>query len=427
MAGPDGERSGVQVMQLRVMSAEKLLAGDATPLHKFELGTALPEGFTFLTRRPLPVRQLVLHGRLQHLPLRARHGEARGAEQRGGRLFPADAARRQAAARLPLRGRGVRAGDDRAPAHRRPQRDPLPRRGDRHDAPASCSCGARARRARWTTRPASVARAPYHPQREMSLESLVPIVEGYKDSVAFGAFARFSDPIGFDNLNLTASYSPDDELESDERLHASLIYRHYLLDGGPALESRPISSTCSVRPSAAARGTAASFRYEHPLLYEPPETLSLVAKVAYFGELDTLPGFQNVAVPDRPARRGGDRARSTSSRAPPSAASMTRPASCGRCSPTPTMPKATSRRACSARSTSAGRCRFDHTSLWIRTGAGVASGERRRPAGQRVLRRVPQQLRRQRRGPALSRTAQHAGVRDRRAERPFLRRRACSN
>mgnify|MGYP000072371246 CR=1 FL=1 len=47
LAGPDGERSGMQVMQLRVMSTGRLLAGDATPLHKFEMGTAVPEGFVF--------------------------------------------------------------------------------------------------------------------------------------------------------------------------------------------------------------------------------------------------------------------------------------------------------------------------------------------------------------------------------------------
>jgi hypothetical protein len=47
VAGPDGDRSGMQVMQVRVMSTEKLLAGDATPVRRFEFGTALPEGFVF--------------------------------------------------------------------------------------------------------------------------------------------------------------------------------------------------------------------------------------------------------------------------------------------------------------------------------------------------------------------------------------------
>ncbi len=137
---------------------------------------------------------------------------------------------------------------------------------------------------------------------------------------------------------------------------------------------RPISSTCSVRPSAAARGTAASFRYEHPLLYEPPETLSLVAKVAYFGELDTLPGFQNV---ESPTDQLGEAEIGLVYRFPRSsvgsvddetgilwsvlahayhAESDITPSVFGTFDVGWPLP-------------------FDHTSVWIRTGAGVASGE----------------------------------------------------
>ena len=44
--------------------------------------------------RPLPVRQLLLHRRLEHLPLRTRDGQARSAQQRRGRFFPAGTDRR---------------------------------------------------------------------------------------------------------------------------------------------------------------------------------------------------------------------------------------------------------------------------------------------------------------------------------------------
>ena len=37
--------------------------------------------------------------------------------------------------------------------------------------------------------------------------------------------------------------------------------------------------------------------YEKPLVYAPPETMYLVTKLAYFGDLDALPGFQNVESP----------------------------------------------------------------------------------------------------------------------------------
>ena len=61
----------------------------------------------------------------------------------------------------------------------------------------------------------------YRPGRELTLEAWYPMIEGYKDSEALGVHARFSDPLGFSNASLTASYSPDDSLPSKERTHAS--------------------------------------------------------------------------------------------------------------------------------------------------------------------------------------------------------------
>ena len=47
MAGLDSSRAGAQVMQVRVMATDSLLAGDATPLRTLEFGSSVPEGFTF--------------------------------------------------------------------------------------------------------------------------------------------------------------------------------------------------------------------------------------------------------------------------------------------------------------------------------------------------------------------------------------------
>ena len=39
---------------------------------------------------------------------------------------------------------------------------------------------------------------------------------------------------------------------------------------------------------------------EHPpLIFDPPQTMDFVAKVAYYGGLDTLPGYQNVTSPSK--------------------------------------------------------------------------------------------------------------------------------
>src|SRR4029077_10016080 len=39
--------------------------------------------------------------------------------------------------------------------------------------------------------------------------------------------------------------------------------------------------------------------YDRAFVYDPPETLDFIAKVAYFGDLDQLPGFQNVPSPSK--------------------------------------------------------------------------------------------------------------------------------
>ena len=52
-----------------------------------------------------------------------------------------------------------------------------------------------------------VSEGKYNSVKNIRLESVYPVVEGYKDSVALGAAARFSDPIRLDRLRVSASYS----------------------------------------------------------------------------------------------------------------------------------------------------------------------------------------------------------------------------
>ena len=166
----------MQVMQLRVMKhRQRLMAGDATPLHSFELGTAVPEGFMFSRGRPLPVRQLLLHRRVEHLSLRAGDGEARGAEQCRSRLISGRC--RSMASELLIfhySGAGIRAGDDRAATDRRPERHQLPRRADRHAAPGRAALGAGPPSQVDYDDVASAAEATYQPCRELALESIYP-------------------------------------------------------------------------------------------------------------------------------------------------------------------------------------------------------------------------------------------------------------
>jgi len=133
----------------------------------------------------------------------------------------------------------------------------------------------------------------YRPYRELEYESGYPIIEGYRDSLALGWAMKFQDPAQLHNLDISASYSPDSSLDSDERLHFSAEYRalnwharywHNDADFydlfGPTKRSR--------------KGDTFIVGYEKALIYDKPRVLDFSADVAYYTGLDTLPGNQNI-------------------------------------------------------------------------------------------------------------------------------------
>jgi hypothetical protein len=136
----------------------------------------------------------------------------------------------------------------------------------------------------------------YVPLRELEVAAVYPMVEGYKDSVGGGALLRLADPMGFDSITLSASYSPDSTLPEDERNHVALEYRHlgWRLHAshndadfydlfGPTKRSR--------------RGDAIGLGYEHALVYDKPRELHLKLDLTNYSNLERLPDAQNVAAP----------------------------------------------------------------------------------------------------------------------------------
>ncbi|MFO7652424.1 MAG: hypothetical protein R6X25_01235 [Candidatus Krumholzibacteriia bacterium] len=136
-------------------------------------------------------------------------------------------------------------------------------------------------------------RGPYRALSRVEVESVVPVVEGYKDAVAYGAHLRLSDPLALHSLAATASWSPDGRLEGDERLHAELSYRRHdwRLDAGwndadfydlfgPTKTSR--------------KGYRLAAGYTRTLLYDLPRQLDLSLDLSWWGGLERLPAYQNV-------------------------------------------------------------------------------------------------------------------------------------
>ncbi len=133
----------------------------------------------------------------------------------------------------------------------------------------------------------------YRPIKELGLGSHYPIIEGYRDSVALGYVVRFHDPVQFHSLDISASYSLDSEVESDERLHINVEYR--ALNWHARYRHNDADFYDLFGPTKRSRkGDAFMVGYEKALIYDNPRQLDFSADVAYFKGLDTLPNNQNV-------------------------------------------------------------------------------------------------------------------------------------
>jgi len=141
-----------------------------------------------------------------------------------------------------------------------------------------------------------VRQGPYRPAHDLSLESLIPMIQGYRDSAAVGANARFGDPLGLDWINVDSSYSPDDALPSKQRLHLAVTAHMPEWTAGAAWNRADFYDLFGPTKRSLA-GYNGYLSYDHFMIYDPPQTMDVTAKVAFYGGLDTLPGFQNVLSP----------------------------------------------------------------------------------------------------------------------------------
>jgi hypothetical protein len=138
-------------------------------------------------------------------------------------------------------------------------------------------------------------RGTYQPLHELSLESVIPMIQGFKNSVAAGASARFSDPLGFDSAAIELSYSPDDSLPGRERTHFAADLHHTRWTTGVAWNGADFYDLFGPTKRSLA-GYNGYVGYDLPLAFDPPTTVDYTANVAYYGDLDTLPGAQNVTA-----------------------------------------------------------------------------------------------------------------------------------
>ncbi len=149
-----------------------------------------------------------------------------------------------------------------------------------------------------------VARGEYVPIQNMRLESIYPIVLGYKDSVSLALQTNFSDPVLLDSLSIGLGYSLDGDLPSEERPNVMIDYRHSVIDNSPLAGTWLLGARLNnadfydlFGPTKQSRkGTRFYVGYEKSLVYDEPRLLEFSTELNHYADIDALPRYQDVSA-----------------------------------------------------------------------------------------------------------------------------------
>ncbi|MCK9203691.1 MAG: hypothetical protein M0P58_04540 [Bacteroidales bacterium] len=130
--------------------------------------------------------------------------------------------------------------------------------------------------------------------KELKLASAYPIIQGYKDYIAVGYRLNFMDPMGLNALTIKWSFSPNPSLPLKQTVHlgidysiwnwtftANYNYADFYDIFGPTKFSRA--------------GYSLSARYYKLFNRFSPSKTDFYVKLTAYGDLETLPFYQNVA------------------------------------------------------------------------------------------------------------------------------------
>jgi hypothetical protein len=141
-----------------------------------------------------------------------------------------------------------------------------------------------------------IGQGPFLPLHSLALENAFPVLQGYKNSAGVGYHLNFSDPLGFAHIGLTAAYTPTGTLPESQRYHFD-ISGEYLGWHGELSHNQSDFYDLFGPTKISRKGDAEKFGYEQLLIYDDPRRLTIKYDVAHYDNIDTLPQAQNVAAP----------------------------------------------------------------------------------------------------------------------------------
>jgi DNA-binding beta-propeller fold protein YncE len=135
----------------------------------------------------------------------------------------------------------------------------------------------------------------YHLAGGLELESIYPVVQGYKDTGAVGMRADFADPLGFNHANVTVSYSPAGDIRTQERLHVTGEYQRYDWRLHATVNDADFYDLFGDTKTSR-KGYSIGVGHSNTLVFDEPRRVDLKVDGRFAGNLDQLPQYQHVPV-----------------------------------------------------------------------------------------------------------------------------------
>jgi hypothetical protein len=140
-----------------------------------------------------------------------------------------------------------------------------------------------------------VAKGEWVPLAHMGLDNAYPVLQGYKNAKGVGYQFNFADPLGFAKIGVTAAWTPSDALKRDERGHLE-INGEYLGWRGSLAWNRSDFYDMFGPTRRGRKGLAARFGFDDLIIWDEPRRLTGKYDLIFLDKIDVLPEAQNIGT-----------------------------------------------------------------------------------------------------------------------------------
>ena len=133
----------------------------------------------------------------------------------------------------------------------------------------------------------------YRPLRELRMVSAYPIIQGYKNSVAAGYRFNFMDPMGLNSLNVKMSLTADHRLPDKQIPLFSAEYNYWNWSFTGNYNYADFYDLFGPTKFSMA-GYSFSAKYYKLINRLTPKKTDFYVKLSVYGDMETLPGYQNI-------------------------------------------------------------------------------------------------------------------------------------